>query len=437
MKKAVLQSFDRTEAVVCDLQQPADPREISALKGLTMIARGAGLSYCNAATVAGGICVDMRALNKVLDFDSENGVIRVEAGLCIGELVNQVVAAGWIFPVLPGYPMITVGGCIAFNVHGKSQYKIGLFGDWVESLRLFITGKGEVLCSRSENRALFDLTIGGMGLTGIILSATLRLKKIDGDRMEVKMIKIRDLEDAVSVMTTHALDYDYVYSWNNFNIRGRSFGKGIVFLEKVKPGFKQRKRAVRFYNRLVPRMKIPCVLNDNTIPWMCRVYYLTNMIGSSTRNFDLIPASFPIYGKEIYYHMFGKKGFREYQVLFPHAEWAGASKEIQELSARKKIGIALASLKIFRGNPHHISFSGEGICLALDIVNDKKGISFFEDLDNIVRKYKGIINLSKDSRVGPELVRDIFPGLKTFRDELLAHDPNKQFDSSLRQRLQI
>ena len=109
------------------------------------------MSYCSASALQGGLTVDMRSFNRILDFDKERGLVRVEAGICIGELNNFLIPSGWQLPVLPGYPMITVGGCVAFNVHGKSQYKIGLFMDWIEQLTVYHPLKGELVCSASLN----------------------------------------------------------------------------------------------------------------------------------------------------------------------------------------------------------------------------------------------------------------------------------------------
>jgi len=228
-----------------------------------------------------------------------------------------------------------------------------------------------------------------------------------------------------------------VYSWNNFNLSGRSFGKGIVYLEKVKVGFSDTIKPVQFKNRLLPHKQTPVILNKFTIYWMCQVYTLMNKLKPVQTVQSLSASSFPIYSKEIYYHLFGKKGFREYQVIFPFNEWREALEKIKKLVSYSKMGIALASLKLFSGKTHNLSFSGEGVCLAMDIPNNKRSIDFFERLDEISIAHKGIINLSKDSRAGVELVKAVYPGYEDFKRRLNGFDTERIFISELRNRLKI
>jgi decaprenylphospho-beta-D-ribofuranose 2-oxidase len=437
MTKQIIQSFDKTLTCECYYEKPTELNGLKIERGLPVIARGAGMSYCNATSVDGGLTLDMGSFNKVIEFDKENGYINAEAGICIGELNNRVIADGWQMPVLPGYPMITVGGCIGFNVHGKAQYKIGLFGDWVEELKLFHPSKGEIVCSRNQNAEVFDLTIGGMGFTGIIISAKLRLKKINGNQMQITAMKAANMDEAVKIITEKNAGYDYVYSWNNFNLSSRSFGKGIVYMEKIKNGFNDKVKPVQFKNRLLPHKQTPVILNKFTIYWMCQVYSFMNAIKPADTVQSLSASSFPIYSKEIYYHLFGRSGFREYQVIFPFNEWREALEKIKKLVSDSKMGIALASLKLFSGKTHNISFSGEGVCLAMDIPNNKRSIDFFERLDEISIAHKGIINLSKDSRAGVELVRAVYPGYEDFKRRLNEFDSERIFVSELRNRLKF
>ncbi|MDO8619160.1 MAG: FAD-binding oxidoreductase [Candidatus Daviesbacteria bacterium] len=431
-----LMSFDETEISYCNSEKPDKYSELFKLRKGPIIAKGAGLSYSNAAAINNGVCIDMRNFNRLLSFDEENKFITVESGVCIGDLNNFLVGKGWLLPVLPGYPMITVGGCIAFNVHGKSQYKFGNFLDWVEELNLYHPSIGEIKCSRLENEALFNLTIGGMGFTGIILSAKLKLKKIQGNRLKLQTVKVENITDAVNIMRQYAEQFDYIYSWNNFNCTGKSFGKGIVYLEKIEEGFEVVKQTKVYRNRLYTK-KWPGLLNNFIINWMCRTYYFLERLKSPQRSLNLIDDAFPIYGKEIYYHLYGKRGFREYQILFPLRTWQNAANQIQKLIAQTKIGIGLGSLKIFKGGKHHISFAGEGICFTMDVVNNKKGLIFFQGLDKITKMNQGIIYLAKDSRASSDFVQSIFPEYKEFKNRILKFDPEKIFTSELRSRLKI
>jgi decaprenylphospho-beta-D-ribofuranose 2-oxidase len=216
-----------------------------------------------------------------------------------------------------------------------------------------------------------------MGFTGIILTATLRLKKLAGNQLQINTINAKNIEEAVAVMQQHSGNFDYVYSWNNFNRRGDAFGKGIVYLEKITEQMVPLKKPKPFVSRL-PSNKWPALWNGLTIPLMCHFYYTMNQVKPVAGPVSLYEASFPIYGKEIYYHLFGRKGFREYQVIFPYDTWPAACAEIKKLVAEEGVSIALGSLKLFRGATHNISFSGEGICVAIDVPNTKKSIVFLK-----------------------------------------------------------
>jgi decaprenylphospho-beta-D-ribofuranose 2-oxidase len=429
-------SFDRTEVSQCSRINPATFSELIGLGRGPLIARGAGLSYCNAAAIDHGVCVDMTKFDRILSFDDNQGFVVVEGGVRIGDLNRLLVEKGWLLPVLPGYPFITIGGCIAFNVHGKSQHKTGTFLEWVEELNLYHPLMGELKCSRIENGELFNLTVGGMGFTGIIVSAKLRVRKIAGDKMTLQTMVAKNIFDAVNIMLQKEDEYDYVYSWNNFNCTELSFGKGIVYLEKIDIGFSKPRSRKAYRNRLLYQ-KGPGLMNKFTIRQMCRAYYFFEKLKPSMRNLHLIEDAFPIYGKEIYYHLFGKNGLREYQVLFPFSTWQNAAEEIKDLVAASDIGIALGSLKIFQGDRHNISFSGEGICFSIDVVNNKRGLIFFDALDEITKRNKGIINLSKDSRAGSEFVQAVFPQYAEFKKGVQRFDHQRVFVSDLRNRIEV
>lgn len=434
IKHQGITSFDKTEHTVCDSVRPEKYDDILRIRNTSVIARGAGLSYCNAAASVSAKVVDMRRMNKILAFDTQQDTITIEAGMSIGELNNFLISNNYIFPVLPGYPCITVGGCIAFNVHGKSQFKVGTFGDWVKAFRLYHPTHGEINCSPSENNNIFELTIGGLGLTGIILYATLAIKKLPGGCMESEKVLVKNLDEAVKYMQDAEQNYEYVYSWNNLNKRGDTFGEGVVYLEK----YAQGKASVRPYkDKLSLSYKLPVIHNDFTVKAMCRVFYLMEKVKSKKSQQDLMSGSFPIYNKEIYYYLFGKKGFREYQMLIPYSNYQAAFKDIKKLIQNMNVAVALGSLKLFTGTTHQLSFTGKGVCLTLDIQENNKAIPFFKELDLICENHQAIVNLSKDSRADDVLIRKLFKNYDVFKEKLNSFDPNHFISSELKTRLKL
>ena len=437
MSGCLIRSFDKTTQCRSRIYEITDKSSLHQIEEKPIIARGSGLSYCNASAIENGLSIDVRKLDKILFFDEERGFITVQSGITIGALNNFLIQNRWQIPVMPGYPFITVGGCIAFNVHGKSQTKVGLFIDWIEELVLYHPQKGELICSKHANEDVFNLTVGGFGLTGIIVEAKLKLKKIEGNSMEIKTIRTLNLRECVKIIQQEELNFEYIYSWNNFNSKATSFGKGIVYLENIKKGFSEKNKPISYRNRLDFRTHLPSLLNRQTIPLMCLAYYQLNRFSHATNIKSLYHSSFPIYGKEIYFHLFGNSGFREYQVLFDFNEWEAAVSKIERYIRDKKIAVSLASLKIFRGKTHNISFSGNGICLAIDVPNDKKGISFFNALDEIAIAHNGLANLSKDSRASHELISKTYSDYHNFKKALNDYDPSRLFSSDLRNRLNI
>lgn len=427
-------SFDKTEHTRCDTIRPEKYSDIFKNVITPVIARGAGLSYCNAGATAAGTVIDMRRMNKILAFDSINKTITVESGICIGDLNNFLISNHFIFPVLPGYPLITVGGCIAFNIHGKSQFKVGTFKDWIKEIVLYHPDHGEMICSPDQNKNIFDLTIGGFGLTGIIISATLQFKDLPGGLLISEKVFIKNLTEAVEYMQHAEHEFEYVYSWNNLNKENDSFGQGIVYLEKYGPG---NSKTYSYKDKTQLSYKLPALHSDLTITAMCTVFYLLEKFKPKCTRQSLHSGSFPIYNKEIYYHLFGKKGFREYQVLLPWDMYEAAFEEIRKLISKMKMAVALGSLKLFNGTAHQLSFTGSGVCLTIDVKESEKSILFFNALDEIAISYGAIINLSKDSRADHALISKLFKKFPDFKDQLIAFDPENKIRSELKTRLNL
>jgi decaprenylphospho-beta-D-ribofuranose 2-oxidase len=373
----------------------------------------------------------------VLRFDPAAGMIEVEPGLSVGELQTVLAGHGWLYPVVPGYPSITVGGCIAFNVHGKGQARDGTFGDWVEALTVWHPAKGVVSCSRTECAELFALTIGGFGLTGVITRAVLRVRPLVGDRVRRRCVAVPHIGEAAEIIRDAGEHMDYAYSWHDLNLRHRRFGAGVVFLEATLPG--QTGGLPHGYpDRLMGhRLAFPWRPPDVFVRLMCLGYRWWHQHAPAESELSLHKAMFPIHGLEMYHRQFGPAGFREYQMLIPWARWLEAVEAIEEAIVRTRIAISLGSLKVFRGNTHHLSLAGDGICFSLDVPNNPRSLVLFDAMDEIVLRCGAIPNLSKDSRIGADVVRAAFPGYDAFRAAIHAHDPQRVFASDLSRRIGI
>lgn len=433
----IIQSFDNTESVESRLFRPDRFKQLfEHFSGSSVITRGAGLSYCNAGVVAGGCTVLSTRFNRFLAFDKERYIIRVEPGVSLGELFEFAVTHSLMPPVLPGHPRITVGGALAMNAHGKNQFRTGNFGDHVRHLTLYHPRYGELSCSPDKNPELFRLTIGGFGLTGHILSADIALEPLRGKSMDIERIKVDGLIGAVDAMENFADRADCLYSWHDLNRTGNKFGCGTVYLERFSNG-ELRLQPAQPTTAAIKPLFWP-LLNRLTAPLICRSYDIKENMAPRHEVTDLYRASFPIVGKEIYFRLFGQRGFREYQAIFPKESWR---KVVEQVMAAIKVSgtpITLASLKLFHGERRLLNFSGEGICLAIDTPNSANSIELFSRLDDITINAGGIANISKDSRLSAETIRAMYGnGYDQFRSALCAHDPDAHFQSELRRRLDV
>ena len=426
-------SFDGTESVVARVARPERYRDLPALLANgPAIARGAGLSYCAASVGKSSVAVDMTRFDRLLGFDEERGLVTIEAGTRIGALTQFLATKRHFLPVMPGYPTITVGGCIAFDVHGKSQCHSGNFAESVASLELLHPDHGTLRLSSGERPDLFELTLGGLGLTGIVTRATLRVRKLPAPAMLVEAVPCRTLGDAVDTMRQRTDGVDALYSWHDFNRRS-GFGRGIVFLERFVEG-RVRERPPPARNPA--RRGRFALWNPLTTRLALGAYRLLQAL-RKRRTLALHGAMFPIDGLEGYYAAFGKRGFREYQLIVPYAAWDEFARALEPCIQRSGVPITLASLKLFRGARRHVSFAGEGVCLAIDVPATARSLELFRALDELAVRCGAVVNLSKDSRVSRDLCRAVFPGFDAFSRALTAFDPKRRFQSELRERLDV
>src|SRR5690349_2064379 len=234
--KRVFASLDRHTVCECEFDEPDRYRELLSLTAARpLIGRGAGVSYVAASFGAGATSIGMRRFNRILSFNEAERWIEVEAGITLGRLYEFLTARGLCLPVQPGHPQITVGGCIAGNIHGKNQFREGLFGDHVRSLKLFHPSHGLLDLSPEQNAEMFELTVGGFGLTGIIVSARLSLAPLPSTAMLVSHIPVGDLVEAFARLAELKACHDMVYAWLDLADRSRP-GRGYIVAAVADPG---------------------------------------------------------------------------------------------------------------------------------------------------------------------------------------------------------
>lgn len=431
-------SLDRQVVRTCDFDQPDRYRDLLRPPSGPLIARGSGVSYVAASFSDKAISIGTGRFDRVLGLDAEEGWIEVEAGVTLGRLFELLTPKGLHLAVQPGHPQITVGGCIAGNVHGKNQYREGTFRSLVQGLRLLHPDHGIIEASPENNAEVFELTCGGLGLTGIILSARLRVTPLPGLAVEVENLPVSSLAHAFRVVDEMKAERDMIYAWLDLADLGPNMGRGYVVAGRfVDAPDSSVGGGPRPYKPLDPsdgRLR-PLVFRDALMPWVNRVYRYRETHPVGIRTLPLFDFLFPAVGKEFYFDFFGKAGFIEQQILIPAESIDRYVKEVQELIRRHGQPIALATVKAFGGSRRLLHYDGAGFSFTLDVRASERASRLFADLDRLNTECGAITNVLKDSRLSAVVVEQQYPGLGPFKERLSAFDPARRFTSELSERL--
>ena len=314
-------SLDLQTTCSGDYQEPLSADRMDELTGNgPVIARGAGVSYVAASFGADTRSIGMRGLCRVTKFEPETKRITVEAGISLGALYDFLLPHHLFLAIQPGHPQITVGGCVACNVHGKNPQRDGVFADVVEALELFHPDYGVMRLSREQNPELFELTCGGFGLTGVILTVTLCLSDFPAPLVQVRKIPVRNLDDACEQLTELKSSYDFLYTWNDlgrFDHRmGRGFLSGGRFVSDPSP----LTGRLRSYRPLDPTPGVrrwrPKVFHRQIIPWATRFGFMWQM-QHPIEELGLFQVIYPGIGWPAYFDLYGSAGFFGHMVLVP------------------------------------------------------------------------------------------------------------------------
>lgn len=404
--------------------------------------RGLGRSYGDAAQNAGGLVLDLTGLNRVLAVDAERGALTSEAGVSFDAVMRHLVPSGWFVPVTPGTRHVTIGGAIATDVHGKNHHREGTFGMHVECLDL-VTADGTVrTLSPEEDPEGFWATVGGMGLTGAIVAARVRLIPIETAWMRVTTERAPDLDATMAALNAADAAHRYAVAWVDCLATGRRLGRGIVMggdhaaVADLPPRAGHNPLAYAPTVRLrVPRAVPGRLLNRVTAAAFNEAWYRKAPRRREGALETLTSFFHPLDGVAEWNRLYGSRGFLQYQMVVPDAA-ASLVAEAIELLARARIPSFLTVLKRFgSANPAPLSFPRLGWTLALDIPNRGAVGAVLDQIDERVAEAGGAVYLAKDSRLRPALLPQMYPRLQEWRDVRRRLDPNGVFSSDLSRRL--
>lgn len=424
--------YPRIEAVP---HMPSSPSGVasclSALNGHGAIGRGLGRSYGDSALA--GHVIHSRYLDLLLDFDAASGVVRCGAGVSLAELIETFLPRGWFLSVSPGTKFVTVGGAIASDVHGKNHHIDGCFSEFVSSLVVML-GSGEaVTCSREDHPDLFRATCGGMGLTGIILEATLHLKAVSGAQIDQQLLKAASLRDAMDILDLRESS-TYTVAWIDCLASGATLGRSLVMLGEhasdghVSPGSARR---------LTIPFDMPAqLLNRFSIKAFNALYYhrVQKKISRSQVHYETF--FYPLDGIGEWNRLYGKHGFVQYQFVLPkQAGFEGMRAILKKISDSRR-GSFLAVLKLFgKQNVNLLSFPIEGYTLALDFKIESSLFALLDELDDMVLDHGGRLYLAKDARMSTATFRKSYPAWERFQEIRSHYGAIGKFASRQSQRL--
>ncbi len=430
-------SFDGAMAISTMHQRPDRYRQLEADLGpAKRIPRGAGLSYSAASFGTGVVVQEMTAFDRFLAFDEACRTVTVEAGLTVGRLLEWAVSKGLYFPVLPGYPSITVGGCIAADVHGKNPARDGTFADWVQSLTLFHPAHGSRRIESGTHAEQFAATCGGFGLTGTIVCATLRLACLPAPAVDVRIVPALSLAHALDVLRADP-EVDFGYSWHDGAGRGSAFGRGLVFFGRWAEARCGRSRDS--YRPMTARGRAgwPVSLWNRWTARAANACFRRLSGAGRARHQSVFEAAFPFAKRTIYHRLYGRTGLAEVQVLVPDAGTDDFVRELARLVERLDPPAIMMSMKRFRGRQTSLSMSGTGTLVALDLARAHGTERFLSEFDALVVDSGAQPNLTKDSRLPASVAARALPHYGRFRGSLLRIDPERLYESELSTRLQL
>jgi len=375
----------------------------------SMLAYGNGRSYGDVCLNDGGTLLHTRGLDRYIKFDPATGILRCESGVLFSEILDFVVPQGWFLPVTPGTRYITVGGAIANDVHGKNHHGAGTFGEHVKRFELLRSDGQRAECSPEQNVELYTATIGGLGLTGVIVWAEFQLQRIASPWMAQETRRFGNLAEFFALSTDSERDYAYTVAWIDCAASGKAFGRGVFFRANHAPAMAAT-RMSKQRQLLVPVTPPFSLINSLSLRAFNTLYFHRAREGHAIVHYE--PYFYPLDAIAEWNRIYGPRGFLQYQCVVPPAASEEAIAELLRTIAASGSGSFLAVLKVFADRPPAgiLSFPRAGTTLALDFPNHgATTFALLDRLDDIVAAAGGAVYPAKDARMNGARFRQYFP----------------------------
>lgn len=432
----------------CYLSRPATLGQLRELVAQgdqrNYIARGLGRSYGDAALNRASGVIGQAHFDHLLAFDRQTGILDCEAGVSLADIISCLLPTGWFLPVTPGTQLVTIGGAIAADVHGKNHHAVGSIGNFILDLDLLTASGSTLRCSPQENADIFWATVGGMGLTGVITRARLQLARVETAFCAVQYRRTRGLDETLEQLAATDRQFGYSVAWLDCMAKSRSLGRSVLMLANVAPrdelpgpmrGDPLRLPAKRA--KQVPCNMPSLLLSPLTVRAFNELYYRAH--GDASRIVDFDSFFYPLDSIGDWNRIYGRRGFVQYQALLPPTvSRQGLIELLEEISA-SRMGSFLSVLKTSgAATPGLLSYLYPGHTLALDFPNTGEPLRrMLGRLDAILLKYGGRLYLAKDATMTAETFAAMYPELPRFKEIKQRIDPDNRFVSSQARRVGI
>jgi FAD/FMN-containing dehydrogenase len=379
---------------------------------------GLGRSYGDVCLNDRHTLLDTSHLDRFRNFDEQTGLLECEAGTSLDEILRVVVPRGWFLPVTPGTKFVTIGGCIANDVHGKNHHRAGTFGRHVRGFELLRSDGARLRCTPDENGELFRATIGGLGLTGLITTALVQLRKIESPEMVVERVPFRSLAEFDEISRACDATHEYTVAWFD-SFAGRD-SRGIFFRGNHAKAA-ARDAAASAGPR--PALRLPVApfspfLNPLTVRAFNTGYFRANAKPRPQR-VDYDPFFYPLDAVANWNAIYGRNGFLQYQCVIPESAGLEPVAEILDRAARTRLASFLTVIKKFGAlpSPGLLSFPRAGTTVCLDFAARKQNVllPMLEACDDVVEAAGGSVYPAKDARMSGARFRRFFPQWEQLR----------------------
>jgi FAD/FMN-containing dehydrogenase len=379
------------------------------------LAVGLGRSYGDVCLLDGGTLLPTTAMDRLLGFDAATGLLTAEAGITLAQILDFAVPRGWFLPVSPGTKYVTLGGAIANDIHGKNHHVAGTFGCHVPAFELVRSDGSRRICSAKENPELYAATIGGLGLTGVITWAQLRLKPIVSRGIDYEGIQFHGIDEFLD-LTSKAQHLEYTVSWVDVTSTGKNFCRGIFM--QGEHSQTPAPLTVSAKPKLVFPFDAPgFALNRASVSAFNALYFHKQIQPRVTALQDYEPFFYPLDAVLHWNRMYGRRGLLQFQYVIPWENAREGTVAVLQEVAKSGLASFLAVLKAFgdQPSPGMMSFPKPGITLALDFpIKPAKSFALFDRLAAMTLEFGGRLYPAKDARMTAAQFQAFYPQWQSF-----------------------